>query len=365
MASSIGKVRSAASDLVDALRGDSNRVAVVSFANSAKVEVPMTDVGTGGSREDVKDAIEDLGIGGLFGLGGGGTNWQSGLRVAADMSPDLVVMISDGEANTYQEPAVPGLESTPEYAANRPLGAAVRVADELRDKGVRVVAIGVGAVNTANLAAISGPAAADDYFTTDTGGLLRQLYEIASRACDIPVAALPQPLGDTFPLREVLIGSLGGLLLLVIIGMLLSRRRHGTTAREPRAPRRSSRKIPVPELVPLPPIVPPVRTEPNSTEVGRGDRGLEHDEDDEDLPDTEVRWGATHEPADRSARAEQAADQQAADQQPSWGGDPGAGSDRLTAGADLDDAAEEVRWSSRPARRYSTEHLFGDEPPGR
>jgi hypothetical protein len=244
MSQNIHQLRSASSDLVDALRGTDNRVALVAFGNQARVEAPLTDVGDDSGRAQVKKRIQKLSAGGLILAGplGGGTNWEAGLREAATLRPDLVVLISDGEPNASDTQPTGGPGAAPAYAANPALGAAVNVADGMRANGVRVVAVGVGftASSVANLAAVSGPVLGDDYFTTDADALLRQLYEVASRACGIPVAALPQPLGGSFPLKRVVIAALAGLLLVVGAGVALSRRRAGP--RDPTAPRRPAQE---------------------------------------------------------------------------------------------------------------------------
>ncbi len=252
MGDSAGQLRSAAKDLVDALRGGQNAVSVVTFSGASRVRVPPTDVSRDADRSHVKREIDKLRVDGPFSAGG--TNWQAGLETAAGLSPNLVILISDGEPTMGTPPADPtatataAAASTPgRYDRNQPLGAAVEVANRLRESAVRVVAVGVGsnASTVPNLAEISGPAAGDDYFTTDSSHLLRELYQIVSRACGIPVGALPGPQGKSFPLAKALIAGLLGLVLLIGVGMLAGRSRLRPAA--PHAPRSRRAGAPIPD----------------------------------------------------------------------------------------------------------------------
>ncbi|MCL9798327.1 vWA domain-containing protein, partial [Frankia sp. AgKG'84/4] len=244
MGDSADQLRSAAKDLVDALRGGQNVVSVVTFSGSSRVRVPPTDVSRDADRAQVKREIGKLKVDGLF--SSGGTNWQAGLETAAGLSPHLVILISDGEP-TMGTPSAGPTAATGRYASNQPLGAAVEVANRLRDSAVRIVAVGIGskASTVPNLAEISGPRAGDDYFTTDSSHLLRELYQIVSRACGIPVGALPGPQGNSFPLAKTLIAGLLGLVLLVGVGMLVGRSRSRPAA--PHAPRSRRASAPIPD----------------------------------------------------------------------------------------------------------------------
>ncbi|WP_322752788.1 vWA domain-containing protein, partial [Frankia sp. Cas3] len=173
------------------------------FESTASVAVPPTDVGGDGGRSRVKEAINRLSA------SGGSTNWDAALTLAGTLRPDVIVLVTDGMPDS--------------------LGAAAQTADRIRGDGVRIVAVGVDlrAGAAVNIARVSGYVEGDDYFTSSADNLLRQLYQIASKSCGIPVAALPQPEGGSFPLAKVIGGMLGALAVLLVAGLLLSRQRAG------------------------------------------------------------------------------------------------------------------------------------------
>ena len=111
---------------------------------------------------------------------------------------------------------------------------AVRVADGLRQTGTRIVGVGIGLEpqSVPNLVQVTGPVAGDDYYQTgaDTLGLLDRLYDIASKTCGIPVVALPPPEGGHFPLLPAAIVAVAAVMLAVVGGYLVSRRRSGPVA---------------------------------------------------------------------------------------------------------------------------------------
>jgi len=94
-----------------------------------------------------------------------------------------------------------------------------------------VVGIGIGLLPQylPNLAEVTGPTANDDYYQTGTtaDGLLDKLYDIASKTCGIPVAALPQPQGADLPVMMIVGGVIAAALLAAIAGYFFSRRRSG------------------------------------------------------------------------------------------------------------------------------------------
>ncbi len=190
MGSSFDEVRSAALDLVDALRGESNSVVIVGFGTTAEVVHPLTNVSGVNGRTAVKDSIRGLStFGGI--LPGGATNWEAALQVALEESVDVVIILTDGLPTTYGDS--PGrLVDEDDDSAVR---AATAVADELKADGTRIVPVGIdlGSGLDANLAAISGPTADDDYFVVDISVVRERFYDIASRSCGVPVPDLPAP----------------------------------------------------------------------------------------------------------------------------------------------------------------------------
>lgn len=231
LSSSIGPhldvVKQAATDLADALRGAPNEVAVVTFGTLATVSVPMVDVGNADERQRLKDAVDDLDL--LEG-DAGGTNWEAAFITAASLQPDIVLFLTDGQPTTHGDPFA---QNADPYDVDNVTPAA-QVADQLKSGGTRIVGVGMGLLpeNVPNLAQVTGPVPDDDYYETSASadGLLDRLYDIAGKACGIPVAALPQPEGETFPVLAVLGGVVGAALLAVVGGLLLSRRTSGPLA---------------------------------------------------------------------------------------------------------------------------------------
>lgn len=220
MTPNLDQVKQSASDLVDALSGAPNQVGVVVFGDVASVAIPMADVGNDGQRHQIKSAIEDVG---LTLVDTGGTNWEAGLITAASLRPDAVLLLTDGEPSEH---GIPG-KGRGIVSDNDNLGAAVRAADRLRAGGTRIVGVGIGLndVSAPNLIQVTGPRANDDYYQTgsDASGLLSQLYDVASKSCGIPVAALPKPETAPFPFLPAIGGVVAAALLAVVIGLFRNR----------------------------------------------------------------------------------------------------------------------------------------------
>lgn len=217
----LGAVKKSASDLVDALRGAPNQVGVVAFGTEATVAIPMLDVGNDEQRRRLKDEVNDVR---LLPGDGGGTNWEAALTTAASLKPDIVLFLTDGQPTAHGDP----FSAAGVVADADNLTAAVRVADSMRSGGTRIVGVGMGLLPeyVPNLVQVTGPVAGDDYYQTGASadGLLNKLYDIASKACGIPVAALPQPEGGAFPVLPVIGGVLAAAVLAVIGGYWLSGR---------------------------------------------------------------------------------------------------------------------------------------------
>lgn len=225
MGPNFDSVKQSASDLIDALRGARNEVAVVTFGTDAAVAVSATNVGADDARRHVKEQVDDLTLleGNL-----GGTNWDAALITIHGLHPDVVILLTDGQPTAHGQPATGGSGPLdPEHLAS-----AVREADALKSSGTRIVGLGMGLLpdNVSNLVAVTGPTDGDDFYQTDASGLLNKLYDVASKACGVPVIALPQPEPGTFPLMSVIGVGVVAVLATVIGGLLLSRHRSGTAA---------------------------------------------------------------------------------------------------------------------------------------
>lgn len=124
-----------------------------------------------------------------------GTNWHSALQAVANSSQkfDLVLFVTDGAPNAVlpSSGTTGTLINSPNVAV-RSLEAAIYSANALKDKGSRVVAVGVGGGITSagpNLRAVSGTMPNSDYFQTkDWGALKKQLADVAKAAtCQVPI----------------------------------------------------------------------------------------------------------------------------------------------------------------------------------
>ncbi|MDQ3274350.1 MAG: VWA domain-containing protein [Actinomycetota bacterium] len=220
MSPNLDPVKQSANDLVDALRGARNEVAVVTFGTDAAVAVSATNVGADDGRRQVKEQIDNLTL-----LEGdlGGTNWDAALTTVGALQPDVVVLLTDGQPTAHGQPATGGSGPLdPEH-----LAFAVSGADILKSSGTRIVGLGMGLLpeNVGNLVAVTGPTPGEDFYQTEASGLLDKLYDIASKACGIPVIALPQPEPGTFPLIPVIGAGVVAVLATVVGGLLLSRHR--------------------------------------------------------------------------------------------------------------------------------------------
>lgn len=127
-------------------------------------------------------------------LGGfsGGTNWDSGLNavksaIEGGQKYDEVIFITDGDANGY------GKDGSGDFNDGRSgyvraIEAAIYRSNEIKEKGTRVVSIGVGSADDApnwdgsgQLEAISGLKYGEDYFGTDWDRLAAALRAAASQ----------------------------------------------------------------------------------------------------------------------------------------------------------------------------------------
>lgn len=209
--------------LVDALRDKNSEVTIISFGSAAHTITPLTNVSVEDERHRLKDGIDSLDV-----LSGddGATNWDAAFTALGQQRLNLVVIVTDGEPNAYGTPA----QGTDNATDTRPLTAATTATDHLKAGGTRIVAVGIGLLDetaTANLAKITGPEAGSDYYTSQVTDLLHQLYDIAAKACGVPISALPGPEPPSFPLAKVLLWATAGLLMVAAAAYLLHRRRRG------------------------------------------------------------------------------------------------------------------------------------------
>jgi hypothetical protein len=215
------QVREAASNVVDALRDKRSEVSLIGFGTDAQLIEPAADVSDDDSRHQLKDRIGDLSV---RDDDAGATNWEAALLAAKGLDLDVVVLVTDGFPNAYGNPVQQGDQAVP---------AAITAADQLKTGHTRVAGVGIDLdeAGARNLASVTGPNAGQDYFVTDTTGLLRQLYGIVASSCGVVIGALPQPEPPVFPWIKALLGTVGGLLILALVAYGLHRRRGGTGTR--------------------------------------------------------------------------------------------------------------------------------------
>ncbi|WP_328644901.1 VWA domain-containing protein [Amycolatopsis sp. NBC_00348] len=215
------EVREAASNVVDALRDKHSEVSIIDFGTDARVVRSAVDISDDDSRHQLKEQIGDLSA--HDGDNDGATNWEAAFLAAKELRLNVAVLITDGLPNVYGNPVQEGDEAVP---------AAIAASTQLKRDHTRVAGVGIDLdqVGARNLASVTGPNVGQDYFVTDTSGLLRQLYGIVASSCGVTIAALPQPEPPVFPWGKVLLGTLGGLVLLALVAYALHRRR-GTSVR--------------------------------------------------------------------------------------------------------------------------------------
>jgi hypothetical protein len=224
MDSRFGEVREATRNVIDALRDKPSEVTIIGFGTTARTIRSGVDVSDADRRRSLKDDVDELSTGDAT---GGATNWDAALAAAHPLDLDVVVLISDGLPTAYGDPAV----DTPE----QPLTVAVATADRLKSSGTRIVAVGIDLQAGAdqNLEAITGPTAGQDYFTSDTRGLLRMLYGIVASSCGVPLAALPTPEPGVFPWLEAVLGALAVSAVIALAAIVRHRRRRASAAPPP------------------------------------------------------------------------------------------------------------------------------------
>lgn len=201
---SLGDLKSASKEMVDALAGTGSSLALYTFAeaaprnnNDSGRNYALMPIDQGANRTTIKNRIDAYQT-------GGGTNWDRGIFQAAESAHryDLAVVITDGLA-TYHGPASSrgGDGRNSRFIETEH---AVFSANALKAQGTRVLAVGVGSDdkdNPANLRAISGSvghvpgqaASAADYFQSDWSALPNLLGDIALGAtCQASIEIVKQ-----------------------------------------------------------------------------------------------------------------------------------------------------------------------------
>jgi hypothetical protein len=148
-----------------------SRYAVVDFDTTGTVVQGFND-----SVATTNTAINSAAI-----SSGGSTNWDDALADANGLLPDgpqenLVIFATDGNPNT-----IGAGTSVSETAA---VAAAMLRANTIKNGGTRIIGIGIGGdLDSDNIAAITGPTAGSDYFTTGFGTLATTLADLIEEHC--------------------------------------------------------------------------------------------------------------------------------------------------------------------------------------
>lgn len=187
-ASEYALMQSAMGTFATALDATPTNFAVVAFDSSATAVAPANAFTQNGSA--VADALNPR----PAPSGSGGTNWEAGLLAAQTLlpggsKPNVIVFASDGQ------PTV----------SNGPLGHledAKIVADDIKDGGTRIIAVGIGTGDSpefvGNLKVVSGP-------NVDTGGVDSDVITSDFDTLASDLAALAQELcGGTVTVHKVM-----------------------------------------------------------------------------------------------------------------------------------------------------------------
>ncbi len=178
--------------LIDGLVGTPTQFAIYTFASAADVagKQPLTSLATSTTAQPLhtfvntlKSNLNDSWPGDL-----GGTNWDSGLSQLQSIasSYDLVIFFTDGMPTIYGNPwAGAGAQTWFQMIEQ-----AMFSANAIKAQGVPIVGLGAGMApgpQTANLAAVTGPAQGNDFYLVSPGNeaeIVAALRELAGGACD-------------------------------------------------------------------------------------------------------------------------------------------------------------------------------------
>ncbi len=175
----MSQMKTAATGFVTALTGTPSKVALYTFATSAPGNNPnyaLQSVQTGAGATIVNNRINAM-----ANAGNGYTNWDQGLYQIATSSEsyDVALVLTDGDPTVFHT----GATSTNVTQQN--VEEAVHSANAIKHEGTKVIGVGIGmdADSVNNIAAITGPTANSDYYTTNFANLGATLAAIAQKSC--------------------------------------------------------------------------------------------------------------------------------------------------------------------------------------
>ncbi|MBK0420487.1 VWA domain-containing protein [Leucobacter sp. CSA2] len=219
------QLRSAADGIVDSLVGTRSKMSLFSFSNaSPALGAPqnaetLTSIETEAEAAQMKNTYSSWNA-------EGGRNWDRGLATVAEADReenhfDLAVILTDGMPNYSGNPAQ-GDGRTTRFTE---IENAVFSANQLKARGTRILAVGVGPNASGSeialdLQAISGPTAGTDYFqATDFASGSQFVQHLLADGCAAPInvtnmivppgtppdrtdGAVPAGAGWTFTVRD-------------------------------------------------------------------------------------------------------------------------------------------------------------------
>lgn len=202
--------RDAALAMVGTLAGTATRLKIFSFAGSASADqATFLDL-----RVPADVATANNVINAVYSATDGPTNWDGAMLLAATAGVDAVVFVTDGNP-TARSSATPGANGDAgsvvdllDLTAGIASANTVRTIGKSPSAGATVIGVGVGSgVTPSNLAAVSGPVANADYYTSSVATLNARLQAIAAQLCPAPAALLPAPAAPPPPPPAATAGS--------------------------------------------------------------------------------------------------------------------------------------------------------------
>lgn len=187
------QLRAATDGFVDSLLGTKTKLSLFSFSDTTPALRASQNYGTLAEVETAEQAEQFKSRYRSWTMGGG-SNWDRGLAGPAEVDRpgnhfDLALVITDGNPTNFGN----GVQGNGRSTRFTELENAVFSANQLKAKGTRVVAVGVGAnaagaQNALNLRAITGPSAGNDYFQVpDFASASQRLQQMLGGSCAAPI----------------------------------------------------------------------------------------------------------------------------------------------------------------------------------
>lgn len=216
--SNIHTIKQGAIEFVNALKGPDSYTDLYAFGSVAQringvpswynlgsqenVDIQNWVIATTKFKQGVKSSDENAYDDGMLAGSEGLTNWDGALQLVGstrqDPLPDAIVFFTDGNPTTNQAETQAALAHGGSYAAAGiknvdgtdpdDISSAVRVANFLREIGIKIVPVAVGSeqvVNMANLQALAGPGN-PVYRANDYSELVNKFKEAAANVCVPP-----------------------------------------------------------------------------------------------------------------------------------------------------------------------------------